>query len=196
MELGHQAKILGFLRRQDLAHEHEISGTVQPQQQRVNDVEAVAGNLARDIEMAGILEGRVLGRNDDVAHQRQLGMTHGRPVDDADHRDLDIQHPCHDPFRVPVGPVEQVGGDVARYLAVERPPRLGLRPAEGVAGSGKYDDPGLAIGADLGKGIDQLRLHGRPPFDRTAVGMDRHLQDPIAALQLHGFVFVGVAIEQ
>jgi hypothetical protein len=128
MELGHQAKILGFLRRQDLAHEHERSGTVQPQQQRVNDVEAVAGNLARDIEMAGILEGRVLGRNDDVAHQRQLGMTHGRPVDDADHRDLDIQHPCHDPFRVPVGPVEQVGGDVARYLAVERPPGSAFGP--------------------------------------------------------------------
>src|SRR5713101_7971615 len=83
----------------------EIAPAIHSQEQRIDDVHAVAGHDLRR-EMRGILELRSLGRQDDVAQQGDLRVAPRRTVDRADHRYLDVQQVHQEMTSLPMDAID------------------------------------------------------------------------------------------
>src|SRR5215831_2163250 len=72
-QLVHRAPVMSHPGRDLLAHQLRIAKAVPPEHQRPDVLDPIAGReIAR--EVGQVLEVRVLRREDDVAHQRQLGV--------------------------------------------------------------------------------------------------------------------------
>ena len=143
--------------------------------------------------MRGVLECHVIRRDDDVAHERQVGMALGRAVDSGDHRHFDAEHRVDHLPRIDENFVHTSG---RQFSAVEkRGIRIEPRPAEFGTGAGQDDDAVLAVGADIRKSAHEFNLRIQIPLQRTAVGMQTHLQYAAPPLHLDEAITAAVLIE-
>jgi hypothetical protein len=133
-----------------LPGQQEIAAAVHAQEERVDDVHPVSRHDVRH-EMRGILELCGLGREHDVAQQRDLGVAPRRAVDRADHRDLDVQEVHQEMPALPVNAIDPLDRRARRE---GRRPGSRARPRELVPRPGQDDDPILAVGPDV---VERLR---------------------------------------
>src|SRR5262249_15995252 len=88
--LGHEAQVERLFGIERLARQKEIAPSIYAQQQRVDNVHAVARHyvgrkVRRILKLGGI------GGQHDVAEKGDLGMAPGRTVDGADDRHLNVE---------------------------------------------------------------------------------------------------------
>ena len=188
-DLGDEPKLERLLRRERLPREQEIARAVHAEQQRINNVHAIARNQAPG-EVRGILELRSVGGQHDIGEQRQFGMSPGRSVHRADDWNLDIEE-VHQPL-LTFG--QQTVDDLHRRPCwKQRVAGIGnARTAKLRTGSGEDDHLGVVIVADIVEGERQFPMRQQAPLQGAALGVQRHLQDAVAAFHLDEFVLAGV----
>ena len=124
----------------------EVARTVHAEQHHHGDVDPIAGDEIAVLEMAGVDEDRRLGREGDVAQQRQFHVPIRGPVDRRDHRNLDVQQIRLKMLAVEVEVIPlRRGGSKAERSLVGRTDR----PRELVADTGEDHYSVLAIVADV-----------------------------------------------
>ncbi len=151
------------------------------------------GHDAAVREMRRVLERHVVGRDDDVAHQREVGVAHRGAVHRGYDRHLDIEQRVHEALRVP----EHVVDAFRRQLRAMEELRIGIEPRAAELGSGasEYDDAVLAIRTDFRERPREFGLGLQPPAQRTAIRVHGHLQYAVAPLQLEKPVALRVLVE-
>ena len=150
---------------------------------------AVAGNEPAH-EVARILERGGVRGEDDVAKQGNLRVAERGAVDGADHGDFDVQQAGQDTFSFPVGLVP-----------------FSMRPFGGAGGgawgagkdvarAGHDDDAVLGVGANVGEDLGKLGMGPASPLQGPAIGVEGHLQDPVAAFHADALVFIGILVQR
>ena len=128
-------------------------------------------------EVGRVLERRVVGRQHDVAHHRELGVDAAATVDRRDDRDLDVEQVEVELGADPAGLVEPLGTQV--LVRRKRPGRIGGAEAvhERVAGAGEDHDAEVAVAGESAQRSAKA-LVGLPVEDElTAVGVDLEEED-------------------
>ena len=174
-----------------LSCEQEVATTVEAEQGRPHDVHAVRGRQACD-KVGGVLEDRALTRQNDIGQQREFGVGHDRAIDDRDHRDLDVKERLQHSASGGADPHPRrgrVGIDQAREASVVEV------CAEAVTGTAEDDHLVVGIIGDVRKGEAEAVVRAFAKDEAPAVGMERHVQDAVTALETRKVVAVRVVVE-
>src|SRR5580704_14439379 len=84
------------------------------------------------------------------------------------------------------------GRNPAWLAAVLGPARV---VAKSFAGSGENHGAVFGVARDVGKGPAAFLMRHGAPLEFLALAVERHLKNPVAALELDGLVLVGVVLE-
>ncbi len=155
-------------------------------QQRHDQMHAVARHHA-SLEVCGVLDRRGVGCEHDVSEQRDLCMPHGRAVDDADHRRLDVEQVDEQMLRFPVDRIVDRGRH--RIAVLMHAGRNG-RSAEGIARAGHDHDLVVPIASYIEKSLLELAMGCQIPYQWLAVRVEVHLQYAIGTCHADGLEFV------
>src|SRR5439155_18099914 len=142
--------------------------------------------MRRVLELGGIRG------EDDVAQERDFGMAPSRAVDRANDRHLDVQQIHQQMPALPMDAFDPLDRRTGRKGggAGRRP-----RPRELLAGPGQDHDAVLTVAADVVEGLGQLAVRQKPPAKRLPFGMQRYLENAVAALHSRRLVLVSVVLE-
>ena len=187
-KLAHQPELQRPPSVDGLPRQQEVTPAIPAEQQRIDDVHAVARHHPVR-EVSRILKLHVIGGEHDVAQERDLRVPPGRAVDGADHRHLDVEQAHQQMLALPVDAIPL--GRRAPHAGAAGRAGAGV----GIAGAGEDDDLVVRVAAHVAEGLGKLAVRQEPPLQRPAVRVKRHLEDAVAPLHADGLIFRRVVVK-